>query len=268
MTGNQFSLKGYSLPLTPKGRASVVEPPPWHFGGNVMHLVFEADPDRVRPLIPPPLEMGTEPGMGGVWLVEWVSVSESNPDLAWVNPERSVYRECVIVINVTYKGKPGVTVPYIWVNNDFTLVRGVIQGFPKKLASVYLTKLHHLNPKVGGLKPGAKIRGICSAHGERLVEGTLEITRPAEVSEVPMAPMYLMRHFPSIEDPAKPAVHELVSSNVTWGSIDNVWAGKPDIKLFESEVEELADLGSIKAVKGFYYDMGMTIQGGKVIHRY
>jgi|SRR5208337_2617819 len=72
-----FPLKGYMLPLSPEGRSSLIDAPPWHYGGEVMHLIFRADEKRVKALLPPPLEIGPNPGEGVVWFVEWVSVSES-----------------------------------------------------------------------------------------------------------------------------------------------------------------------------------------------
>ncbi len=94
----EFPLKGYSLPLSPKGQTSIVDAPPWYYGGEVLCLTFEADERKVRALIPPPLEMGPNPGQGAVWFVEWVSASEARPDLAFINPERSLYRECFVVV--------------------------------------------------------------------------------------------------------------------------------------------------------------------------
>jgi len=268
MVEEQFPLKGYSLPLTPQGRSSVVEPPPWYYGGDIMQLMFQADPDRIKALIPPPLEMGPYPGQGIVWFVEWVSVSESNPDLAFINPERTIYRECLVLIGCSFQGESGYINPYIWVNNDFTLMRGFFQGFPKKLARIYLTKLHDLNPKVGGKRVGAKFKGICEAHGERVVEGSLEFTRQADPSELPAPRFFLMRHFPSIEEPSKPAVHEIVRSVVSDVKVADVWAGNADIAFMESAVEEVADIGPIQPLGGFYHQMGLTITGGKVLYRY
>ena len=268
MALERFPLKGYTLPLTPKGQSSIVEPPPWYYGGEVMQLVFRMKEERSRELIPPPLEIGPEPGKGVVWFVEWVSVSESNPELAFVNPERAVYQECLVMIQCSYRGETGYIVPYIWVDNDFTLMRGFVQGFPKKLSRIYRTKLSNLNSKVGGKRVGAKVKGICEAHGERLVEGSLIFTRQADPSELPPVRFYLMRHFPNIEDPYKPAVHELVISEVSDVTVADVWAGDADLKFCESDVEEIAVLSPLEMLGGFFHSMGLTITGGKVIHNY
>ena len=265
---NEFSLKGYMLPMSPQGRSSLMDPPPWHYGGDVIHLNFTADPDKMRALVPPPLEIGPNPGEGAVWFVEWVSVSDNNPDLSFINPERSIYRECIVMVRCQFAGVPGYYVPYIWVDNDFTLMRGFIQGFPKKLGRIHVTKLHDLTPKVGGRRIGAKVKGICVSHEERIVEGTLVFTRQAPVSEVPPVKFYLMRHFPDFANPQKPLVHDLTMSTVTDVEVADAWAGDGAIRFFTSPFEEVADLGPIRTEGGFSFSVGLTISGGKVLHNY
>lgn len=268
MTSHAFPLKGYTLPLTPQGHASLVESPPWHYGGEVMQLAFRTDERQARELIPPPLEMGPDPGKGLVWFVEWVSVSEANPELAFTNPERTVYRECLVLIQCSFQGEPGYIVPYIWVDNDFTLMRGFVQGFPKRLGRIYQTKLSDLNPKIGGRRAGTKMKGICEAHGDKIVEGSLTFARQAEPSELPPVKFYLTRHFPDIEDPSKPAIHELAVSEVANVSVADIWAGDAEVRFLESAGEEIAALRPVEILGGFYHSMGLTITGGRVIHRY
>jgi acetoacetate decarboxylase len=268
MTDNEFPLRGYTLPLTPKGQSSLVESPPWYYGGEVMQLVFRTDPEQAMKLIPPPLEMGPDPGQGIVWFTEWVSVSESNPDMAFVNPERAVYRECLVMIQCSFNAEPGYIVPHIWVDNDFTLMRGFVQGFPKKLARIYLTKFNDLTPKLGGKRVGARMKGICEAHGERIVEGSLSFSRQADSSELPAVKFYLMRHFPDIEDSSRPAVHEIVSSLVSDIKVSDIWAGDAEIKFLSSAVEEIIALEQVEMLGGFFHNMGLAIKGGKVLHRY
>ena len=121
--------------------------------GTLCNLLFKADEKKIKALLPPPLEIGPYPGEGVVWFVEWVSVSDSNPDLAFINPERSTYHECIVMVGCQFEGVPGYYVPYIWVDNDFTLMRGFIQGFPKKLGRIHITKLHDLTPQGPARRP-------------------------------------------------------------------------------------------------------------------
>ena len=95
-----------------------------------------------------------------------------------------------------------------------------------------LTKLHELCPKVGGRQKGARIKGILDAHGERVVEGSMVFTRKAKAEELPAVKFYLMRHMPSIDDPTKPAVHEISAGKVANAKIGEVWAGEGDLKFF------------------------------------
>ena len=264
----RFPLKGYTLPLTPKGRSSVIDAPPWHYGGDILAIRFQMDKKRARAFIPPPLEEGPRPGEGMVWFPEWVSVSDERPDLAFVNPERAVYRECFVMLNCSFKGVPGYFVPFIWVDNDFTLMRGLVQGFPKKLGKVDLTKLHDLCPGVGGRRVGARVKGILEAHGERVVEGSMVFTRKATPADLPAVKCYLKRHLPGIDDPGGPAVHEIAAGKVTSAKFGDVWAGDGKLTFFASPFEEVADLGRVRATGAFYFSMGMTITGGEVLHSY
>jgi acetoacetate decarboxylase len=268
MNSSGFSLKGYILPLSPEGRSSLLDAPPWHYGGNVMHLTFRTDEKKVRALLPQPLEMGPKPGEGVVWFVEWVSASDATPDLSFINPERSIYRECIVMVSCQFDGVPGYYVPYIWVDNDFTLMRGFIQGFPKKLGRVHITKLHELTPKVGGRKAGARIKGICVSHEERIVEGSMVFRRQIAPEEVPPVKFYLMRHIPDIANPEKPLAHDITVSTFAEVKVADPWVGDGEIRFMPSVFEEVADLLPIETMDSFFFSIGLTITGGKVLYNY
>ena len=51
---------GYSYPLTPTGRGNVLGQPPYHFCGEEMVIVYQADPEQVAKFLPPPLEPSLE----------------------------------------------------------------------------------------------------------------------------------------------------------------------------------------------------------------
>ena len=40
-----MTLQGYTVPRTPRGQASLVPPPPWHYVGDFLVVDFHADPD-------------------------------------------------------------------------------------------------------------------------------------------------------------------------------------------------------------------------------
>ena len=44
--------RGYSLPLSPHGGASIIPSPPWHYVGDFLVIEFWADPDAVAAVLP------------------------------------------------------------------------------------------------------------------------------------------------------------------------------------------------------------------------
>jgi acetoacetate decarboxylase len=112
------------------------------------------------------------------------------------------------------------------------------------------------------------MKGICNAHEERIVEGSLVLTRPIPPEEAPPVKFYLMRHFPDYENPEEPLVHDITTSVVTNVQVRNGWAGDADVRFMPSIFEEVADLGPIEALDGFTFSIGLTISGGKVLHKY
>ena len=58
-----MSLRGYSLPLSPEGRAIVIPAPPWHYVGDFLVIEYWAEPDAVAAVLPPGLEpFADDPG--------------------------------------------------------------------------------------------------------------------------------------------------------------------------------------------------------------
>ena len=59
--------------------------------------------------------------------IDWSTASEHDPRTA-ADPARGQYREAYVVIPVTFGGQRAARVPYIWVDNDLSFARGLIQG--------------------------------------------------------------------------------------------------------------------------------------------
>src|ERR1700748_3708814 len=45
-------LKGFTVPRTPQGRASIDPPPPWHYSSDVLAVEFWADPKVTASMLP------------------------------------------------------------------------------------------------------------------------------------------------------------------------------------------------------------------------
>lgn len=265
---NVLRLDKRRLPYSPMKLATEIDSPPWYLGGEVLHVGLSMEPDRARDLVPRPLEVGPDPGEAALWFTEWVCASESWPDLAFMFPDRAVYRECMIMVACQYRGVRGYFVPYSWVDNGSNQVRGLIQGFPKKADRICLTRLHALNPKTGGRKAGAKVKGVCFSEGQRLLESSLLFTGESEPCAVPGIKLFLLHRFQMIEHSDRAAVDELTTGRVTDVRVADVWAGDGEIKLYDSPFDDLSALGPLKVTGGLHFSMGLTVNGGEVVYKY
>src|SRR5918912_1177500 len=98
--------------------------------------------------------------------VDWQSCSDGGEEL--LDPGRGQYREFFLVLNATLDGEHVTTCPYIWVDRDFALVRGWIQGFPKKLGEIHMTRRFGLDVRA----EGRTFAGVLAANDRRLAFGT------------------------------------------------------------------------------------------------
>src|ERR1700744_524996 len=163
-----MALHGYSTPRTPKGGAGLVPPPPWHYVGDFLVVDFHADPDAAVSLLPDGREpFGEDPGRCAAVFADWQSFSEGGDELT--DPIRSQYHECYLVVNALLDGEPVTFCTFIWVDQDFALTRGHIQGFPKKLGQVWMTRtFNRAAPAAPSIAPGSAFGASASARGREL----------------------------------------------------------------------------------------------------
>ena len=144
-------------------------------------LVIEywADPTAAAAVLPAPLEPHPDGGRAAAMFIDWQSCSDDGGEL--LDPSRSQYKEFFVTVNALYEGEEVAYCPYIWVDRDFALARGWIQGFPKKLGSIWITRTFGLDtPADPGVKPGAAYGGTCAAYERRLAEATVTLERESE----------------------------------------------------------------------------------------
>ena len=132
-------MPGFLFPRTADGRSSLIPPPPWHYSGEMLTVEYRADPDRVSKLLPEGLNLaGDDPGAVAVIWADWQSCGDDFAEI--LDPVRSQYKECFVVIRCEWDGVTWSRCPYIWVDKDFALVRGYHQGYPKKLGEIWMTR--------------------------------------------------------------------------------------------------------------------------------
>ena len=230
---------GYSLPLSPEGRASLVPAPPWHYVGDFLVLEYWADPPAVAAVLPPGLEPFPE------------------------DPGRGQYREFFLVVNALLDGEHVTTCPYIWVDRDFSLARGWIQGFPKKLGSIWLTRTFGLDCAADpGVRPGAVFGGTVAANDRRIAQGSVTLERVSDAGPTHNdPPLVNVRHFPRLAagQHEKPAVHELVRARSRDRSISEIWEGEAALELYPAPNEEHTALAPVRMGRGFRFTFAYTV---------
>ena len=205
-------LAGFFYPRTATGRSSLLPEPPWHYSGDLLTVEYRTDPARVAELLPAPLEPAPQdPGAVALIWADWQSCGETGEEL--LDPVRAQYRECFAVVRCSYAGRLYSRCVYIWVDADFALVRGLHQGYPKKLGSIHQTRPHPFGRAAPRIAPGGRFAGTLAAADRRLAQAVLTLREPSPGNGFVNAhPMAHHRWVPSIEKGAPDALDELIAS--------------------------------------------------------
>jgi len=258
-----MALQGYTAPLSPDGRAGIVPAPPWHYSGDFLIVEYRTNPDAVAALLPPELEPADDPGACAAIFADWQSCSDDLHEL--VDPIQSQYREFFIVVGGKYQGKPVSRCVYIWVDKDFAMYRGWIQGFPKKLGSIHMTRVFPVGKATPQITPGGRFGATCAANDRQIARAVVTLRQISETGPtVNDPPMYNTRHFPAY-DGLRPDVFELVKSGGFDRAVTDIWEGDAELKFYEDTLEDLQAIAPQEVMKGFRFSFSYTVQGGEVI---
>ena len=258
-----MSLRGYTAPLSPDGRAGIVPPPPWHYSGDFLIAEYRTDPDAVAALLPPELEPADDPGAVAAIFADWQSCSLDLHELE--DPIQSQYHEFFLVVGARYNGQPVSRCVYIWVDKDFAMYRGWIQGFPKKLGSIHMTRLYAAGKAAPRLEPGARFGATCTANDRQVarVVVTLEhVSKTGPIVNDP--PMYNTRHFPAAAGD-RPDVFELVRAGGYDRDVTEVWEGSAELCLYDDTLEDLQAIAPREMLRGYRFSFGYTVDGVEVV---
>ncbi|MBE7473381.1 MAG: acetoacetate decarboxylase [Anaerolineae bacterium] len=258
-----MTLQGYTAPLSPDGRASLVPPPPWHYSGDFLIVEYRTNPDNVIALLPPELEPADDPGAVCAMFADWQSCSADFHEL--VDPIQSQYKEFMLIVGCKYQGQPASRCVYIWVDKDFSMYRGWIQGFPKKLGSIHLTRLFPVGQGTPRLEPGARFGATCAANDRQIARAVVtlrEISKTGPTVNGP--PMYNTRHFPAASG-LHPTIFELVRAGGYDREVSDIWEGEAELRLYDDTLEDLQAIAPREIIKGFRFSFGYSVDGVTVL---
>lgn len=252
-------LKGYTLPRTPKGTSSIAPMPPWHYVGTCLAIEYEADSRAVESFLPPGLDFHS--AQCAAYFVEWQYASESGEE--YLDPTRCQYRETIFLISASYEGTPCAYCPFIWVDQDVSLMRGFAQGWPKQIGSTWITRSYELPSKATPtLGPGGKFGATLAVKDRRLVEAV--VTLREQTSQLPFpsfAGAVNTRHFPELVAGLHdtPAVYELVQLKSRDVQISPIWKGEATLQIFDHPYLELPELRPGRVIAGYRFSCALTV---------
>ncbi len=254
-------LVGYTLPLTRTGRSSLVPPPPWHYSGDFLVIEYRADPAAAEALLPPELEADETIGAAAAIFADWQTCSDSGDEL--LDPVRAQYKEFFVVLACRYRGEPVTRCPFMWVDRAMPLVRGHVQGFPKKAGSIWITRPVAVGRAGPRLAAGGRFGATLAASDRRLVEATLTLSSLSEEGPtVNSPPLFNTRFFPAWDPDSEP-LHEHVWAGGRDREVSPIWEGEPTLRFFDSPVDELAALAPVALGRGFWFSFGYTVDAGR-----
>jgi acetoacetate decarboxylase len=256
--------RGYTAPLSPDGRASIVPAPPWHYVGDFTIVEYRTDPEAVAALLPPELDPNPgDPGAMAAIFADWQSCTDDRHEVA--DPAQCQYKEFFLVVSCRYQGEPASRCVYIWVDKDFAMYRGWIQGFPKKLGEIHMTRSYPFGIPSAPLAPGTSFGATCTANGRSIARAVVTLSGISETGPtVNDPPMHNTRHFPAY-DGLRPDVFELVRAGGHDRQVSEIWEGDAELKLYPDTLEDLQAIAPREVGKGFRFTFAYSVDGGRVL---
>jgi len=255
--------RGYTTPLSPDGTAGLVLAPPWHYSADFLVVEYRTDPDGVIALLPKELEPAADAGSVAAIFADWQVCSDDGHEL--VDPVQGQYKEFFLVVGCTFRAAPASRCVFIWVDKDFAMLRGIHQGYPKKLGSIHMTRPHPYGP-APRVQNGAVFGVTLAAADRRIAEGVITLRAETEKNGfVNGHPMAHHRWLPAINGQGD-AHAELIESTAAKFEGGRPWAADVEsFRLLDAPTEEMAQLEVKEIIGGYYRQIGVTWNGGRTL---
>jgi len=247
----------FGHPLVP-GPTSAIEEGPWHYGADYVSVFFMGETPSLKQLVPPPFSV--DDGTCTAYVCEIISVADSGAEMVASRPDRTFYQEAAVGVKCRYKERPGIFFPVMWVTTEWSLLRGLLNGYQKRLADrISMTKLHPLNPGLKPVSPGSKFRGFCVKGPGQTLSLEVAVEKGGSPSDLPsFGATYGMRRFPRT-GAGQGVVNEPVEILKSNSRVTDVWIGTGSVKT-------KLEVGKIEPLFGAVYRSGFTISGSKTLN--
>lgn len=259
MTTPTWNHHSFTAPFTASGKAALVPPPPWHYAGWLINIAFEHELGDVAGLLPPGL--GRPVGRGCVHFAEWQACTDGHE---LCDPVLAQYRETIVLLE--FEAEDGTHLNYcpaIWVDQDISLLRGLLQGWPKKLGSTWLTRslpLHH--PAAAPLRAGSRMGASLAVKDRRLLEASLTLTgAPGRALGFLQQPVIGAVGWPDLRTPGHYPQPQLLRPDIRDRTSSDWHEAQASLRIYAHPHEELALLGALRVQAASVGWVGITVAG-------
>ena len=169
-------LTGFTPPYTATGRSSLVDAPPWHYAGQILSLAFDVERDTAQALLPE--GFGAATGRAYGHFCEWQACTDGANEL--LDPIYAQYKEFFVLVEAESGHVAGAALycPFIYVDQDISMARGWMQGLPKKVGSVWMTRSYPGldRPAAAPIRNGTRFGASLAVKDRRLAEAMVTLT--------------------------------------------------------------------------------------------
>jgi acetoacetate decarboxylase len=261
-------LKGFTAPRSPLGAAALVPSPPWHFAGDVLAVEFWNDPDLSADTLPTGVELDKRcPGHSVALFTDYQFTAQNDE---YLDPARYQCRGFGVLLDAMWKGSRIAWCPYYYTDNDAALMRGWIQGYPRKFGAIHQTRTFATtaNAASAPLARDSQFTACVSAHGRLLVQARITLREKQEcLVGLLDRPIVGRRYFPRLSAGShdRPAVDELVRCVSDHLLITNIWIGEGELSFPEAYGEELEVLGPLKVGRGYRFSFSYSVSDIEIL---
>jgi len=251
-------LTGFTPPYTSTGRSSLAVAPPWHYAGQVLSLSFPVDDETANALLP--VGFGRSIGSCAGHFCEWQATTDGSE---LTDPVYAQYKEFLVLIEAERNGEHVNYCPFIYVDQDISMVRGRLQGLPKKSASVWMTRSYDLDHvAAASMRRGTAFGASLAVKDRRIAEARVTLTgEAADAIGFLARRTYGLIGSPSVVGGPSPGVPKLVRADVSHKVQGPAFAATGTLAFFDSPRDELALLQPTGPAAASVSTFALTVSG-------
>lgn len=223
-----------------------------------MSLAVQIDPATANHFIPK--GFGQPTGRAYGHFCDWQATTNG---MELLDPVYAQYKEFFFLLEAERHGDVRLYCPFIYVDQDIAMMRGLLQGWPKKQGSVWITRSYNLDHPAAALQEkGARLGASLAVKDRRLAEAQIELTgKPGERIGFLAIPTFGIVGEPTIVDGNSAGRHRLVSQSVSETRIGEIHAARGELTLLDSPWDELGQLTPLQTLNAVVCEFALTVNG-------